>query len=77
MTKSFSEVDTKDFDKILNTMRFQGLAHLMNMDYADLTPDEVNKECRKLAVEMKILSGRLMAIAFDNPGATNGRKEEC
>ena len=77
MKKSFSEINTKDFDKTLNTIRFQGLAHLMNMDYADLTPEEVIKECRKLAVEMKILSARLMAIAFDNPGATNGRKKEC
>lgn len=76
MKNCSSNVDRDKFDRIINSMRFQGLTYLMNMDYADLNPEEVNKECKKLAVELKILSGRLMSIAFDETGVPHGREEK-
>ena len=65
----------KRIDSLVNQIRFLGLTYLMDKDFANLSYDQVEIESKKLAVELKTLSGRLLSIAFDENQSHGGCHE--
>ena len=55
----------KRINEIVNSMRFAGLAYLMDNDYGKLSQEEIDIESKKLAIEMKTWASRLVAEAFN------------
>ena len=55
----------KKIDSLVNQIRFTGLAYLMDKDFSNLSDEQIEVESKKLAVEIKTLSSRLLSIAFD------------
>jgi len=63
-------------DSLINQIRFLGLTYLMDKDFAKLSYEQMDIESKKLAVELKTLSGRLLSIAFDENRLYGGCDEQ-
>ena len=73
----------REIDKILDRMRFISVSHLMSKDIDDTgyyeVPRNLERETRRLAVELRILTSRIMSLAFnenDFAGLSNERTEK-
>lgn len=72
----------RKIDEILARMRFISLSHLMSKDMDNTgyyeKPNNLERETRQLAVELRILTSRITALAFnekDFVGSTDEKQE--
>jgi len=63
-------------DALIGNIRFAGLTYLMDKDFGKLSIEQIDKESKKLAVELKVLSNRLLSIAFDETTGHGGCNEK-
>ena len=62
-------------DALIGNIRFTGLAYLMDKDFGKLSIEQIDKESKKLALELKVLSDRILSIAFDETTTHGGCNE--
>ena len=67
-----------EIDELINSMRRIGLWYLMDLDYSgtEYSQEDIERETKKVAVELRTLSGRLLSIAFNEPAFIQGVNHE-
>ena len=55
----------KAVDQLINKLRFTGLAYLMDKEYGKYSKAEQLKHAQRLALELRILTSRIISEAFN------------
>ena len=67
-----------DIDDLINNIRRTALWHLMDKDYGadQYSEEDIERETKKVAIDLRVLTGRLLSLAFNERDFGQGVSRE-